>query len=77
MDAAPLIPTHAINICCFIGTLNQYNILNIATGLATKIMNIDINIPFPITNGILDGNANNPNKKNNIICISHEIPSKN
>ena len=77
IDAAPLIPTHDINICCFIGTLNQYNILNIDIGLATKIINNDINIPFSITNGILDGNANNPKTKNKVICISHDIPSKN
>ena len=35
------------------------------------------NITFSITNGILDGNANNPKTKNKVICISHDIPSKN
>ena len=51
--------------------------LNVAIGLAIKIINIDIDIPLNITDGICDGNANNPSKKNNKICINHDTPSKN
>ena len=76
IDAAPLIPTQDIKIFSFMCTLNQYKILNIATGLATKIINIEIDMPLTITDGILDGDATNPSKKNNIICIIHDIPSK-
>ena len=77
IDAAPLIPTHEIKSCCLIGTLNQVNILNVAIGLAMKIINIEIEIPLIITDGIFDGKANNPSKKNNKICINHDTPSKN
>ena len=77
IDAAPLIPTHEIKSCCLIGTLNQFNMLNVAIGLAMKIINIEIYTPLIITDGIFDGNANSPNKKNSKICINHDTPSKN
>ena len=59
------------------GILNQLNMLNVAIGLAMKIINIEIDIPLIITDGIFDGNANSPNKKNSKICINHDTPSKN
>ena len=69
IDAAPLIPTHEIKSCCLIGTLNQLNMLTVAIGLAMKIINIEIDTPLSITDGILDGKANNPSKKNSKICL--------
>ena len=59
------------------GILNQLNMLNVAIGLAMKIINIEIDIPLIITDGIFDGNANSPKKKNSKICINHDTPSKN
>ena len=43
-DAAPLNPTHDINIFSLKVNLNGLNIINVANGLATNIINIDIDI---------------------------------
>ena len=56
---------------------NGYNIINVATGLATRIINIEIDTDIPIMLMNFDGNDNRPNIKNKTICIIQEIQSKN
>ena len=56
---------------------NGYNVINVATGLATRIINIEIDTDIPIMLMNFDGNDNRPNIKNKTICIIQEIQSKN
>ena len=76
IEAAPRKPTHEMNICCFIGNLNQLRILNVAIGLAIKIKNAEIASAGNITVPNFDGKESNPKQKKIIICINHEIPSR-
>lgn len=77
IDAAPLNPTQEMNNFSFIEYLNGYNVINVATGLATRIINIEIDTDIPIMLMNFDGNDNRPNIKNKTICIIQEIQSKN
>ena len=66
-----------MNNFSFIEYLNGYNVINVATGLATRIINIEIDTDIPIMLMNFDGNDNRPNIKNKTICIIQEIQSKN
>ena len=77
IDEAPLNPTQEMNNFYFIEYLNGYNVINVATGLATRIINIEIDTDIPIMLMNFDGNDNRPNIKNKTICIIQEIQSKN
>ena len=77
IDAAPLNPTQEMNNFSFIEYLNGYNVINLATGLSTRIINIEIDTDIPIMLMNFDGNDNRPNIKNKTICIIQEIQSKN
>ena len=77
IDAAPLNPTQEMNNFSFIEYLNGYNVINVATGLATRIINMEIDTDIPIMLMNFDGNDNRPNIKNKTICIIQEIQSKN
>ena len=57
--------------------LNDCNVMNVANGLETRIINIEIDTDIPIISINFDGNDNRPNIKNRTICIIHEIQSKN